>query len=698
MVKHSSSHQQADAQVARAELIRILAEGKSLVTRAFEENPSPTLKQITIHLSNLVNEAQKNKTMRVAVMALAKSGKSTLLNALLGGEFLPVANTPETARVVHIAHSPAYPDGRLIHGTALCAEGVEAINTTLKSMNRSFRTSRDDSELGRLRLEVPIAALTGQLAGTDSANEIKFELIDTPGPNEAGLEGLKEKVHSLINEADALVYLLDYTKLKTDSEEDLFKVLGDLRPELRKRVSSTLFFVVNKFEPVSRSGMNENETRNYVHNILNCQLKVENLDPGRIHLVSAERGFLARMAMLGRMNESQREDIARIMFGEIGFRKSLSKVEALAPEFMEASHLEVFERSVLTHVFNNRINLLLEAQLGKGANHLKRLNQELVITLTVLNSDKEELSRKCEQLEGELGNLLAQRQIFNDVKQELTLSLGQRMEQEFDQFFDGMRKSIIKMINADENASLFHAKSDQSEPDPRLQALNKKVARLLKEQVNGFTQHYLPTLGYDEWYPAIQERLAPIIERISRQIEDAVGMRLQISLAPIKLSFESVDLESLLAQVQEEIRRLRKESFTECTEQRTKKKKVEGLCCDSEEDYIENINIQIRNYQVNREEYLSYWVMLISEIAGTSKKVASDRLGKAIKRSIHQAESTLKEYSDSYTQNLGRTLSTLSKDLTALTEARSNAQEHLESCGLLLKEFADLQEYMEVRP
>jgi len=697
MQKTYSPRSGRNLKVAGAELLRLLAESTRLAERASEGDPRSTaLKKITLRLGNLTNDSNRKKTMRMAVMALAKSGKSTLINAWLGGEFLPVANTPETARVVHISHNPTCPEGRLMEGNAVLAVGAEAVNCALRTMNRGFRTTNGVPGMGRLALELPIAALLDQAREEDGSSDIKFELIDTPGPNEAGLEGLKEQVHDLIQETDALVYVLDYTKLKTDSEADLFQVLGDLRPELRKKISSTLFFVVNKFEYVSRTGMNENETRNYVQDILIRQLNVKNIDPDRIHLISAEWGFLARMALLRKLNPFQREDVARIMFGQVTFEKNLANVEASAPTLMEASRLQAFEKSVLTHVFTNRLELFLDAQLGKGLSALQELKQRIFVTLRGLHSDAAELSRKSDQLEADLKSLLNQVDQFTGMKQKLTSYFSKRMTLEFTTFFNDLRQSIIAIINNPEHTQLFGEEIDRPESNPALQALSKKIAKILKDKVNGFTQHYLPRLGH-EWHPEIQKTLAPVVDGISRQIENAVGKRLQVPLVPIELTFEPVDLETMLAQVQEEIDRLRKLRLAERTEQKLSKRPVKGLCCDSEEDYYMPINIEIRKYQVNQAEFQDYWIKRIAGIAETSERVAQDRLGKEVNKIVHQAKLALQGYADDYVKNLRHTLETHSKGLTALEQARATAQTILESCDLLLKEFADLQEYMEAR-
>lgn len=54
----------------------------------------------------------------------------------------------------------------------------------------------------------------------------------------------------LLEGVDAVIYLLDYTKLKTQEEADLLKRLRDINPQLFQRLSQRLFFCVNKADAV----------------------------------------------------------------------------------------------------------------------------------------------------------------------------------------------------------------------------------------------------------------------------------------------------------------------------------------------------------------------------------------------------------------------------------------------------------------
>ncbi len=54
------------------------------------------------------------------------------------------------------------------------------------------------------------------------------------------------QVERLLEGVDCVLYLLDYTKLKTAEEEGLFRRLRAINPQLVERLSSRLFFVINK--------------------------------------------------------------------------------------------------------------------------------------------------------------------------------------------------------------------------------------------------------------------------------------------------------------------------------------------------------------------------------------------------------------------------------------------------------------------
>ncbi|GFR43890.1 hypothetical protein Agub_g5019, partial [Astrephomene gubernaculifera] len=261
----------------------------------------------------------EENALSVAVLALTKSGKSTLLNALMGAEVLPMNNVPETARIVRITHDPTArePHLRDAAGRTL-ARGEAAVRSCLQQLNSAARQQRcgsgplspqpsgperdvfgsgaaaASSALGGmgeglcggvgssssavLTISAPLVALCGE--GGYGADLGRVTLLDTPGPNEAGEEQLKYQVERLLEGVDCVLYLLDYTKLKTAEEEGLFRRLRAVNPQLVERLSSRLFFVINKVDACETSeGLDPEEVRAYVADLVTRQLGAAGAPP-----------------------------------------------------------------------------------------------------------------------------------------------------------------------------------------------------------------------------------------------------------------------------------------------------------------------------------------------------------------------------------------------------------------------------------
>ncbi|WP_309892530.1 dynamin family protein, partial [Archangium sp.] len=251
----------------------------------------------------------EEQRFQIAVLALVKSGKSTLINSLMGDEYLPAANTPETTHIVRIQHSHER-QGELREGTRVLARGAIETNDYLRSLNKQGRESNELPREDELVLEAPLVALGGRPLGTQ-----RFEVLDTPGPNEAGTSALRQKVERVLDNADVIIYVLDYTKLKTAEEQALFELLREMRPELLRRCSERLFFIINKIDLKNRNGLTLSETATYVTELLKSQLPDVALTPDRIIPVAAERALLARIVGQGTPSEKAEVDpISRTSF------------------------------------------------------------------------------------------------------------------------------------------------------------------------------------------------------------------------------------------------------------------------------------------------------------------------------------------------------------------------------------------------
>ncbi|GAX72603.1 hypothetical protein CEUSTIGMA_g59.t1 [Chlamydomonas eustigma] len=341
-----------------------------------------------------------DECLSLAVLALTKSGKSTLINALVGHELMPVNNVPETARICKVVHTPnasaaasvapvMEEEGGLRHvgdeairqrlqelnhqarggqntacsgcsrassgGIPMCSHqsfagevpgggtsiynvavsptrsGSSSVNSALMSLCGTPLAAGGSPRKGQLQgvaggvdssgimlqIHVPIAALQEY----DTHDSAKLHLLDTPGPNEAGEEGLRFQVERLLSGVDAALYLLDYTKLKTAEEAGMFQRLADINPQLVRRLAQRLFFVVNKMDALSTSeGLGPEETREYVADLVTRQLHLDGfrLAPEQVVLISARNALLSRLVLSGRASDASLDRFLNLSFGQFG--------------------------------------------------------------------------------------------------------------------------------------------------------------------------------------------------------------------------------------------------------------------------------------------------------------------------------------------------------------------------------------------
>lgn len=86
----------------------------------------------------------------------------------------------------------------------------------------------------------------------------------------------RHSVERLLDSVDAVVYILDYTKLKTTEEATVLAKLKDANPQLVHRLAQRLFFVVNKIDNMQTAkGLQEEELCDYVADVITKQMNSE---------------------------------------------------------------------------------------------------------------------------------------------------------------------------------------------------------------------------------------------------------------------------------------------------------------------------------------------------------------------------------------------------------------------------------------
>jgi len=184
-----------------------------------------------------------------------KSGKSSVLNALMRNATVPVAIQAETAVEVRIIHSTQYEhrNGVLFgenddHSYEVIAEGSDKIQEKLRKFNGISRNKTTGQEstgealpYNSFVLRTPFHFLrVFKMKHT-------LQISDTAGPNEAGALDATMKSKEAMKRLSAFIVVLNYRVLKDQGEINLLTHLRDHHSHLLE-TKGRFLFVINQID------------------------------------------------------------------------------------------------------------------------------------------------------------------------------------------------------------------------------------------------------------------------------------------------------------------------------------------------------------------------------------------------------------------------------------------------------------------
>jgi len=193
-------------------------------------------------LENHLKEIE-DRPLKVCVMATKKSGKSVIVNSFLEDEYAPTSMklaTPNT--VVYESWNKDTIECRVEADSELKGYAKESIkefsdsNEVKKYINKLFKHAEKDEKNKFAMPDIYIKY---------PKRELEYTIIDTPGPDLAGA-GHSKIAYKWIEQADAVIFAIDYSKYLTDGEE---KFLRDIKAKLEEKEKfHSLIIVVNKLD------------------------------------------------------------------------------------------------------------------------------------------------------------------------------------------------------------------------------------------------------------------------------------------------------------------------------------------------------------------------------------------------------------------------------------------------------------------
>ncbi|MEH2409090.1 dynamin family protein [Nostoc sp.] len=315
---------------------------------------------------NKALHALKEQKYQVAVIAAMKAGKSTFLNAVIGADVLASESEACTVCRTDIRPIDASATPRLLEyrqgqkKPVVIAEGDSSvIRQKFLDHTHKLRATANHDNTTRFELEHPIEAISKLSSLTG------FTLVDTPGPNEWESAGfstvtLKQTALEALRTCDAILFVLDYSSFKDNTNSELLQDLIAQRGEFLANNTGKIYFILNK---VDRKAEGDRAINDVIADLKQALIGFGIPDP-IIYPTSAWQGLLAKLIQQGTASDSHLKNFKRFFSAKYAIENEegdsvTPAPKKIAPQALKDSFIPTIEESVIqTVVQNSGWNLL----------------------------------------------------------------------------------------------------------------------------------------------------------------------------------------------------------------------------------------------------------------------------------------------------------------------------------------------------
>jgi len=298
-----------------------------------------------LEIYRFVEDLEEIKTIyqhykfKIALLGEFSAGKSTIINAIIGDEILPISYTPTT----NLINEVSFGDESYVELKGQPSTRVPLSQTAIAELSSKYDNER-------------LCTVVSQQEHTLD----NFVLFDTPGTNDPA--SLSEKIiFDLVGEVDVILFVLNANQAFRESEVELLTNI------VREKDIGKFFFVLNHADvldepyPVKKS---------FIENL--AKLTRQNID----ELKKSVFMLSAKDALAGK----RKNDDSRV----------------------KASGLSSLEKSIVNYINRNRKELLAEAIQGEVARQLALLYNSCEAFLDRLNGTYEQYQQQIEAIEKEI--------------------------------------------------------------------------------------------------------------------------------------------------------------------------------------------------------------------------------------------------------------------------------------------------------
>jgi len=298
-----------------------------------------------------LSEKVRNNTFNLVVLGQFKRGKTSLINALLGAEILPVAVVPLTSIATILKYGEAlrtkvyFNDGRT----------AEIRTENLSEYVTEKGNPRNMKDVKEVVVTYPAPYLQGGV-----------RLIDTPGVGSI-YQHNTDVAYQYLPKSDAALFLLSVDQPVSQAELDFLKDV--------KEYSDRIFFLQNKADYVGPDDMNESIafSKRVIEDAMKCDVKIFPLS--------------AKLALDGKLSGDK--------------------------NLLERSFLSEFEKILNTFLMEEKGKVLILSVTSTLLRVLSQAMLELELEMKSLTTPLEELKKKIEAFENKKKEVMIEKQDFD---------------------------------------------------------------------------------------------------------------------------------------------------------------------------------------------------------------------------------------------------------------------------------------------
>jgi GTPase Era involved in 16S rRNA processing len=430
--------------------------------------------------------ALKEQKYQVAVIAAMKAGKSTFLNAIIGADILASESEACTVcrtdiRPISAGAAPKLLEYRQEQRKAIeiPVENAEELRDKLLERTREIRATGNSDNVTRFEIQHPIEAISklSSLSG--------FTLVDTPGPNEwesasFSTVALKQTALEALRTCNAILFILDYSSFKDNTNSELLQDLIEQRKEFLAQNTGKIYFILNK---IDRKAQKDRAIEDVIADLRQALIGFGIPEP-IIYSASAWQGLLAKLIQSKQATKDHKADfknffLARYIEEDEDGDPCIPKLIDIAPKALIDSGIATIEQSVIqTVVQNSGWNLLSDA-LAKLEKATKGIEDTLNTQISAWDMEIETLKQKVADYIKRADNSKSKVQDVKESVEQQKKILLNGFSQGISIFAQSAKANIQHEI--DQIASSRSTKSPKIQPDNNAISLTNNIGGAVVE-------------------------------------------------------------------------------------------------------------------------------------------------------------------------------------------------------------------------